>query len=130
MDPVVRAVNLIRARGLKHRQFRSFLEDIEADFTDVLYHTNIRWLSMGKVLKRMWDVKAEVVMFFNMKEISCDFSKEMESDEWVCDFAFAVDIMQKLNELNTKLQGKGVFAHELYVEVKEFQSKQTFCQAA
>ena len=48
MDPVVRAVNSIRARGLKHRQFRSFLEDIEADFTDVLYHTNAHWLSMGK----------------------------------------------------------------------------------
>ncbi|XP_068213843.1 general transcription factor II-I repeat domain-containing protein 2-like [Palaemon carinicauda] len=82
MDPVVRAVNLIRARGLNHRQFRSFLEDIESNFTDVLYHTNIRWLSMGKVLKRMWDVKEEVVLFFNMKDISCDFSREMECDEW------------------------------------------------
>ena len=58
-----------------------------------------------------------------MKDISCDFSKEVESEEWVCNFAFAVDIMQKLNELNTKLQGKGVFAHELYLEVKAFQSK-------
>ncbi|XP_038660110.1 general transcription factor II-I repeat domain-containing protein 2A-like [Scyliorhinus canicula] len=123
MDPVVRAVNLIRARGMKHRQFRSFLEDIEADFTDVLYHTNVRWLSMGKVLKRVWDLKAEIVMFFNMKDISCDFSKEIESDEWVCDFSFAVDIMQKLNEVNTKLQGKAVFAHELYLEVKAFQAK-------
>ena len=47
----------------------------------------------------------------------------MESEEWVCDFAFAVDLMQKLNELNTKLQGKDVFAHELYLEVKAFQSK-------
>ena len=119
-------MNLIRLRGLKHRQFRSFLEDIEADFTDVLYHTNVRWLSMEKVLKRTWDLKAEIVMFFNMKDISCDFSKEMESDEWICDFAFAVDIMQKLNELNTKLQGKGVFAHELYLEVKAFQSKLNF----
>ena len=53
MDPVVRAVNSIRARGLKHRQFRSFLEDIEADFTDVLYHTNVRWLSMGKVMTKV-----------------------------------------------------------------------------
>ena len=95
MDPVMRAVNAIRARGLKHRQFRSFLEDIEAEFTDVLYHTNVRRLSMGEVLKRVWDFKAEIVMFF-MKNISCDFSKEMESEEWVCDFAFAVDIMQKL----------------------------------
>ena len=87
----MRAVNSIRARGLKHRQFRSFLEDIEADFTDGLYHTNVHWLSMGRVLKRVWDLKAEVVMFFNMEDISCDFSKEMESEEWICDFSFAVD---------------------------------------
>ena len=48
MDPVVSAVNLIRARGLNHRQFRNFLEDIEADFTDILYHTNVCWLNMGR----------------------------------------------------------------------------------
>ena len=123
MDPVVRAVNLIRARGLNHRQFRSFLEDIEADFSDVLYHTNIRWLSMGKVLERAWALKEEISLFFDMKGISCDFSKEIQSEEWVCDFAFAVDIMQKLNELNTKLQGKDAVAHELYREVKAFQVK-------
>ncbi|XP_029640154.1 general transcription factor II-I repeat domain-containing protein 2A-like [Octopus sinensis] len=58
-----------------------------------------------------------------MQDISCDFLNEMESDEWVCDFAFAMDIMQKLNELNTKLRGKGIFAHELYLEVKAFQWK-------
>ncbi|XP_029656857.2 general transcription factor II-I repeat domain-containing protein 2-like [Octopus sinensis] len=116
-------MNLIRSRGLKHRQFRSFLEDVEAVFTDVLYYTNVRWLSIGKVLKRVWDLKAEILMFLKMQDISCDFLNEMESDEWVCDFAFAVDIMQKLNELNTKLQGKGIFAHELYLEVKAFQWK-------
>ena len=80
-------------------------------------------LSMRKVLKMVWDLKAEIVMFFNMKDISYDFSNEMESEEWVCDFAFAVDIMQKMNELITKLQGKGVFAHELYLEEKAFQLK-------
>ena len=81
MDPVARAVNSIRARRLKHRQFRSFLEDTEVDFIDVLYHTNVHWLSMGKVLKRVWDLKAEIVMFFNTNKISCDFSKEMESEK-------------------------------------------------
>ena len=94
---------------------------MEADFTDVLYHTNVRWLSMGRVLNRVWDLKAEIIMFLNMNEIVCDFSREMERDEWVCDFAFAVDIMQKRNDLNTKLQGKGAFAHKLYQEVKAFQ---------
>ena len=39
------------------------------------------------------------------------------------DFAFATDIMQKMNELNKELLGKGVFAHDLYLEVKSFQTK-------
>ena len=81
MDPVVSAVNLIRARGLNHRQFRNFLKDIEADFTDVLYHTNVRWLSMGKVIKRVWDLQAEILLFLELKDISCDFSKKMGSED-------------------------------------------------
>ena len=57
--------------------------------------TQVRWLSMGEVLKRVWDLKAEIVMFFNMKDISCDFSKEMESGEWVCvPFMHLADLTQ------------------------------------
>ena len=41
------------------------------------------------------------------------------------DFAFATDIMQKINELNKELQGKRVFAHDLYLKVKSFQTKLT-----
>ena len=59
-------LNSIRARGLKHRQFRSFLEDIEAGFTNVLYTQMSAW----EIHKRVWDLKAEIVMFFNMKDIS------------------------------------------------------------
>ena len=66
MDQVVSAVNLIRARGLNHRQFRNFLKDIEADLTDVLYHTNVRWLNMERVLKREWDLKAEILLFLEI----------------------------------------------------------------
>ena len=73
---------------------------------------------MGKVLEKAWALKEDVLLFFDMKGISCDFSKEIQSEEWVCNFAFAVDIMQKLNELNTKLQRKDAVAHELYREVK------------
>ena len=31
--------------------------------------------------------------------------------------------MEKLNESNVKLQGNGIFAHEMYVHVKSFQMK-------
>ena len=36
------------------------------------------------------------------------------NNEWVCEFTFALDIMQKPDKLNTKLQGKGEFTHELH----------------
>ena len=40
-------------------------------------------------------------------------------------FAFATDIMQKMNELNKELQGKGIFARDLYLKVKSLQTKLT-----
>ena len=120
VDPVVQAVNVIRSKGLNHRQFRDFLQDIHSDFSDVLYHTNVRWLSLGNVLKRVWELKEEIVMFFEMTNIVCDFSTKAQNTEWMSDFVFATDIMQKMNELNKELQGKGVFAHDLYLKVKSF----------
>ena len=61
-----------------------------------------------------------------MKDIVCNFSTKTQNTEWMSDFAFATDIMQKINELNKKLQGKEVFAYDLYLEeVKSFQTKLT-----
>lgn len=123
VDPVVQAINVIRSRGLNHRQFRDFLLDMDSDFSDVLYHTNVRWLSLGNVLKRVWELKEEIAVFFEMKHIVCDFSTKTRNTEWMSDFAFATDMMQKLNELNLKLQGRQVFAIDLHLEVKSFQTK-------
>ena len=44
--------NFIRSRGLNHREFIAFLEELETEHVDVLYHNHIRWLSLGKNLKR------------------------------------------------------------------------------
>ena len=121
IDPVVRVINLIRARGLNYRQFKRLLDDMESEYSDVLYHSKVRWLSLGNVLKRVWNLREEIFLFMEMKQIDCEFSSEIKKPEWVCDLAFSLDILDKLNELNIKLQGKGVFAHELYVEIVSFQ---------
>ena len=70
----------------------------------------------------IWEKK--FLLFLEMKQIHCEFSSEIKKPEWVCDLAFSVDILDKLNELNIKLQGKGVFAHDLFVEIVSFQVKQ------
>lgn len=52
MSTITRAVNFIRAKGLNHRQFKTFLEELNSEYGDLPYHTEVRWLSQGKVLKR------------------------------------------------------------------------------
>lgn len=123
IDPVVSMINLIRARALNHRQFKALLEDLETEHHDVLYHSSVRWLSLGNILRRVWDLKEEIVMFLEMKDIDCDFGITIADEEWTSDFMFAIDIMEKMNELNVKLQGNSLFAHEMYVHVKAFQAK-------
>ena len=65
-------------------------------------------------------------MFLEMKSIQCDFCANIADEELRLDFKFAIDIMEKLNELKVKLQGNGIFEHEMYVHVKSFQMKLSF----
>ena len=52
---------LIRAKGLNNHQFKSFLEEIGSEYRDMLYHTEVRWLSRGKVLNRCFELHEEIV---------------------------------------------------------------------
>jgi len=54
MEVVVKTVNVIRARGLSHREFQAILSEFDAEYGDVVYHSAVRWLSRGNVLKRFY----------------------------------------------------------------------------
>lgn len=45
MSTVTQTVNFIRAMGLNHKQFQSFLREIDSEFADIPYHPEVRWLS-------------------------------------------------------------------------------------
>ncbi|XP_069007851.1 general transcription factor II-I repeat domain-containing protein 2A-like [Embiotoca jacksoni] len=119
VKPVVKVVNFIGARGLHHRQFIKFLEENDADHQDLLYHSNVRWLSLGKVCQRVWELKQEIISFLELLEKADDFP-ELSDTDWLCDLAFAVDILTHMNELNVKLRGKDQFVHEMYSNVRAF----------
>ena len=67
MELVVKCVNEIRAKGLKHRQFQLFLENVNAQYKDLIYHSEVRWLSRGKVLERFFALVAEIEKFLPEK---------------------------------------------------------------
>ena len=54
MQVVVKIVNIILSRGLNHRQFRKFLEEIDAQHSDLKYFCDVRWLSRGNMLERFF----------------------------------------------------------------------------
>ncbi|XP_070264829.1 general transcription factor II-I repeat domain-containing protein 2-like [Myotis yumanensis] len=118
-------VIFLHSKGLQHRQFIKFLEETDADHHDLLYHSRVRWLSLGKVFQRVWELKEEIGAFFNLKGKSDEFT-EVSDKNWLCDFAFAVDIFSHFNELNVKLQGKDQYVHDIYTNVKAFKSKLIF----
>ena len=67
MNVVVSTVNFIRRHGLNHRQFQTFLSEIDSEYGDVLYHTEVRWLSKGKVLRRFFALRHEIEIFLTEK---------------------------------------------------------------
>ena len=42
MDAIISAVKLICARALYHRQFNQLMEEIDANYKDVLYFSQVR----------------------------------------------------------------------------------------
>ena len=120
MSKVVSSINFIKSRALNHRQFKEFLKDVEAEYGDLVYYCEVRWLSKGKMLKRFYELRSEIFTFMEMKGKSIP---ELSDDGWVRDLAFLVDLTSYLNDLNSKLQGQGQFIHQLYSHIKTFQNK-------
>jgi hypothetical protein len=87
---------------------------VEAEFGDILYYTEVMWLSRGNALRRFFNLKAEVEIFINKKSKSVP---ELSDAEWILDLAFLVDITSFLNELNTKLQEKGKLLSDIFSDI-------------
>jgi len=121
MSVVVKIVNIIVARSsLIHRQFKEFLNEIEAEYGDLLLHTEIRWLSRGKVLNRFVSLIDAIQIF--LIEIKENFP-QLDDKLWLLKLRFLTDITNHFNELNLRLQGNQHTILKLFEEWKSFGAK-------
>lgn len=118
---VVKLVNWIRSHALRHRQFQSLLEEIGTEHLDVLYHNSVRWLSLGKVFQRVFELKDEIITFLILKEN--ESFGELIDPSWLLNLAFSLDLLTQINIWNKMLQGKTHFAHDLAENVNKFKKK-------
>ena len=122
MSIVIKTVNFIRSKGLRHREFQELLHSIGADFRDIPYYTEVLWLSRGKMLKRVFELKDAIQGFL---ETTGNPIAEFNDEEWIENFAFLVDITIHINELNLRLQRKGQLIHSMFDHVDAFAMKLT-----
>ena len=90
VQDAVKVINFIKSRALYTRSFANLCDEIESEFTALLLHCEIRWLSKGKALKRLLMLKNEAV----------------SNDRWLLKLCYFIDLFEKLNELNLSLQGE------------------------
>ena len=70
---VVKLINYIKGRGFHHQQFIKFLMDIDSNHQDLLYHSHVHWLSLGKACKRVWVLKKAICSFLKLIGKGDDF---------------------------------------------------------
>ena len=65
MDVSLKVACSIRARPLQRWLFRAYLEDADCVHTDLLLHTDVRWLSTGNFLQRFRVLLPEIKEFLH-----------------------------------------------------------------
>ncbi|XP_066952485.1 protein FAM200C-like [Macrobrachium rosenbergii] len=106
LNDVVKIVNVVKGHALNTRMFRDLCEDGEAEYSTLLFHTKVRWLSRGNVLNRVWVLKTELEMFLTDQKHT--LAEKLRKTTWLALLAYLADIFGHVNELNKELQGKKV----------------------
>jgi hypothetical protein len=121
LERAAKPVNFIKARPLNNRLFSVLCDEMESEYTQLLLHSEIRWLSRRKVLKRLYELRQEALLFLN--ELNCDYASLLVDEVWLTTLSYLSDIFSKLNELNLSLQGGSLTVLDAYDKVKAFEKK-------
>uniref|UniRef100_A0A8C6SPZ2 Uncharacterized protein n=1 Tax=Neogobius melanostomus TaxID=47308 RepID=A0A8C6SPZ2_9GOBI len=117
----VKAINFIKNSAVNSRCFAKLCEDIEADYVQLLYHSEVRWLSRGLVLNRLYELKNEVCCF--LKEKKSPLAQHFTNTDFILKLAYLCDIFSHLNQLNTSLQGRNSNIFFVADKIKAFRRK-------
>ncbi len=113
LNEAVKIVNYVKSRPLQSILFAKACEEMGSQHQSLLIHTEIRWLSKGKVLARLFELRNELLVFFIGEDLSAP-SKHAEflrNEKWLMRCAYLADIFGKLNEVTTSLQRKDSHSH-------------------
>jgi hypothetical protein len=106
----------LRTNKKYESRFISLLHNVVTVYIDLQYHSNIRWLSLGKFLNRMWDLRELIIILSVLKDKNLIFQL-FKVKNYKRDLAFLFDVLEPLFNLNVFL------VPELYTAVQSFETK-------
>ena len=95
---------------------------MDSNHENLLFHTNVRWLSKGNMLARVYGLKDEVSIFLESQGKQY-LLLPFQSHEFQLTMAYLVDIFEALSCLNLLLQGKNTDRMKDYDELRTFIAK-------
>lgn len=111
MKDIIKVVNFIKGSALNSRLFEALCTEMGAEHKHLLFHTDVRWLSKGRAITRVYELRDEIHAFLTEK--LSPLTNSVRDEKWLLTLSYFADIFSVLSELNLNLQGRedNIFRH-------------------
>ena len=103
LDAAIKIVTFIKSRSLQTRLFTTLCDEMGSYHKSLLLNSEVRWLSRGKVLTRLCELRDEVYLF--LMDRKHELASNLTDSDWIVKLLYLSCIFEKLNSLNLSLQG-------------------------
>lgn len=119
LNNAVSIVNFVKARATNSRLFTALCEEVGSDHHALLMHTEVRWLSRGHMLMRLFSLREELHTFLSDKKP--ELAELVKDEKWLALLSYLADVFSETNKLNKTMQGGNtniIAQHERVVAFK------------
>ncbi len=121
----IKIVNHIKSRPVNSRLLATLCNEMGSQHEALLFHTEVRWLSRGKALGRLYELREEVHSL--LKDSKLEFAHCLTDPAWLSKLAYLACIFERLNMLNLSLQGPNTNILTMNDKVDAFMKKLERC---
>ncbi|XP_055257985.1 zinc finger MYM-type protein 6 isoform X2 [Moschus berezovskii] len=114
-------LSFIKSNALNSRMLTILCEEMGSEHMNLPLHAEVRWISRGRILTRLFELRHEIEIFLNQKH--SDLAKYFFDEEWVAKVAYLSDVFSLINELNLSLQGTMTTLFNLYNKIDSLKKK-------
>ena len=120
LDSAVQIINYIKSRPLQTRLFTILCDEMGSDHKTLL-HSEVRWLSRGNVLTRLYELRNKAYLF--LTERRYELAANLTNPDWLTKLLYLSCVYEKINSLNLSLHGESVDILTAYNKIKAFKKK-------